>query len=153
MTVNQIVEITGKNETTIIRRIKKIFPMKDIQHGVLIDLPEYEAYRVLKSYQSDFQVLQSAGVSPAKCISSEYSVELLQATAKLVHELRLAKMPEAINSLLSKYLGLGVINKLAPSLPTKEEQTDKIVGHRVRAKQARKTEDHKTQIRLFEDGA
>ena len=40
-----------------------------------------------------------------------------------------------------------------PSLPTEEEQADQIVGHRVRAKQARKTEDHKTQIRLFEDGA
>ena len=39
-----------------------------------------------------------------------------------------------------------------PSLPTKEEQADQIVGRRVRAKQARKTEDHKTQIRLFEDG-
>ncbi|MCP6720464.1 MAG: hypothetical protein KJI72_04075 [Patescibacteria group bacterium] len=40
-----------------------------------------------------------------------------------------------------------------PSLPTKDEQTDMLIGRRVRAKQARKFEDHKTQIRLFEDGA
>ncbi len=160
MTIKQISEITGKNETTILRRIKKLFPDKDIFSGVLIDLSEFESYRILRTYQSDFQI--EAPMRNAELPMR--NAELIQATAKLIQQLRLAKKPNAIDFVLSEYLGYVVSDKPAlpqlekktdylPSLPTKEEQTDQIVGRRVRAKQSRKIEDNRSQIRLFGDNS
>ena len=159
MTIKQITEITSKSEDTVLRRIKKILPSKEVLTGVPIDLTEFESYRVLKSFHSGFDLRP-----PQNAERPPQNAELLLAAAKMILQLRLAKKPDAIDFVLSEYLGYVVNDKPAlpqpekktvylPSLPTKDEQTDMIVGRRVRAKQSRKIEDHLSQIRLFGDNS
>jgi hypothetical protein len=56
MTVKQIAELTGKSIHTIIRNIKKQFPGKQIENGIPIELTEFEAFMVLKSFHPGYEL-------------------------------------------------------------------------------------------------
>ena len=160
MTVKQIAEITGKNETTILRRIKKIFPAKNVLNGVLINLTEFETYRVLRFYQADFRLevpMQSAEVPMQSAeVPSRQTADLLQATAKLIQQLRLAKKPAMIDLVLTKYLGINVsVSMQSSSLPlmlpgqiSKEEEGARVFARNIINKRRRKKENLRKQNNL-----
>ena len=161
MTIKQIAEITGKSIHTIHRAVKKRFPNKDVLSGSPIDLSEMESYLILKGLHPGYDLLppsqnEKVPSQNAKLPNGSQLREMrLMVKERILSTDHVRSLLGLVPSQSSDKPALSQPEKKTvylPSLPTKEEQADQIVGHRVRAKQTRKIEDHKTQIRLFEDG-
>jgi len=150
MTVRQIAEITGKSADTILRKVKKLFPSKEIRQGVPIDLSEFESYLILKEFSANFRLLPNYAelhTQNAELLIQNETVQfqserLVEAASKLIQQLRLAKKIEYIPPVMERILGIKIEKD-------KYDRLGEWIANQKREKDRLKIEQEKEQGKLF----
>jgi hypothetical protein len=149
MTVRQITEITGKSEDTIIRSVRKLCPHIEIKHGIPLDLSEADAFKVLRSHESAFQleVPQNAGEVPQNAGVKKLGLSgaLVRSIESMYGKTEGGKRVDFLLGFPGVSGGTGSTSFLVPQPLSARDETALIIGLRVLNKQERE----KKQGHLF----